>query len=224
VHSELTDRHLPAVLFAGAAGARAADLFVSLGEVSGLMLLNGVLAVLFCALAAALLLVRGPRRGARAGPLATSVALVGTLAMNGVLVQPPAASEPWVLALGNGLVAVGLAFSLYAAASLGRCFGVAPEARGIVTSGAYGLVRHPLYLGEMVAAFGVVVAAASPWSVLVFGLFCACQAGRAVLEERALAEAFPAYAEYRRGTPALLPGFGLLHGNSSRPHCPPESV
>ena len=45
----------------------------------------------------------------------------------------------------------------------------------------------------------------APSTALVYGAFCLCQLARAVLEERSLAATFPAYANYRRRTPALLP-------------------
>ncbi len=54
----------------------------------------------------------------------------------------------------------------------------------------------------------------APWTALLFAAFCACQAARAALEERALAAAFPEYADYRRRTPALLPWPRLAAGRS----------
>jgi protein-S-isoprenylcysteine O-methyltransferase Ste14 len=118
----------------------------------------------------------------------------------------PATSQDWrVLALADLLLAVGLAFAIYAAATLRHCFGLAPEARGLVTAGAYRLVRHPMYLGEFVAYLGVLLPVLGPLTLLIFALFCSFQACRAALEERTLAEAFPEYAAYRRRTPAVLP-------------------
>lgn len=51
-----------------------------------------------------------------------------------------------------GLVLVVVAFL-----SLNRSFGLAPENRGIKTAGAYRFVRHPMYLGYMLAETGVVL-------------------------------------------------------------------
>ena len=214
--SSLTDRWVPALLFAVAAGARGAGLPDVVGRlvattdfgrllVSLLELAGDLLVILFCALVATLFLARRARRGRRAGPLAMGVALAGTLLMNGIVGQPSETGDWRGLALADGLLAVGLAFSIYAAASLGPCFGVAPEARGLVTTGAYRLVRHPLYLGELVAGLGALLPVLAPSTALVYGGFCLCQAARAVLEERALAATFPEYTDYRRKTPALLP-------------------
>jgi protein-S-isoprenylcysteine O-methyltransferase Ste14 len=103
------------------------------------------------------------------------------------------------------MLIVGLAFTIYAAATLRRCFGIAPEARGLVTSGAYRLVRHPLYLGEFVAFLGALLPVFAPLPILIFILFCALQACRARLEEQVLAAAFPEYAGYRLRTPPFFP-------------------
>ena len=64
---------------------------------------------------------------------------------------------------------------------------VLPEARGLVTTGAYRLVRHPLYLGEFVAMFGAMLPLLAPLTVSIFALFSLLQATRMVLEERVLA-------------------------------------
>ena len=246
--SLLADRWLPALLFAAAVGARGpgildllfrppagADLsswLLYLLEVTG-----GMLAVLFCSLVATLFLGRCTTpRGDRAGPRAIAVALVGTFLMSGVVAQPVTSRDWRLLALADGLLAGGLAFSIYSAAGLGLCFGLAAEARGLVTTGAYRLVRHPLYLGELVAGFGLLLPVLAPPTALAYAAFCACQAARAALEERALEAAFPEYADYRRRTPALLPWprsrpgrelgalapAALRHGKTMTPHWPPE--
>jgi hypothetical protein len=88
--------------------------------------------------------------------------------------QPVTAPDRRVLVLADSLLVGGLLFSIYAAASLRRCFGLAPEARELVTSGAYRLVRHPLYLGEFVAATGALLPVLAPLPMLIFGLFCLC--------------------------------------------------
>ena len=214
--SRLTDRWVPALLFAAAAGARGASVPGAAGRLvaaedtaAGLTsvfeLAGDVLAVLFCALVATLYLGRRAPRGRRAGSLAMATALAGTVLMNGILGRPVATADWWIVALADGMLAAGLALSIYAAASLGACFGLAAEARGLVTIGAYRLVRHPLYLGELIAALGALLPVLAPSTALVYGAFCLCQTARAVLEERTLAATYPNYADYRRRTPALLP-------------------
>jgi protein-S-isoprenylcysteine O-methyltransferase Ste14/CheY-like chemotaxis protein len=163
------------------------------------------LALLFCGLTATLFLIRHTTRSGQAGPGRVAVALTGTLILSCIGLQPRTVHDSRVLMAADGLLISGLAWSIYAAASLGRCFGLVAEARGLVTSGAYGIVRHPLYLGEFVAACGLVLPVLTPGTALVFAVFCLCQIARAVMEERVLSGVFNGYLDYRRRTPAVLP-------------------
>jgi Flp pilus assembly pilin Flp len=94
---------------------------------------------------------------------------------------------------------------LYAALALGRCFGVLPEARGLVTHGPYSLVRHPLYLGEFAAVAGLLIASPSARNLAAGVVFTIAQFTRMGLEERALTREFPEYADYAARTPRLVP-------------------
>src|ERR1044072_4722553 len=51
----------------------------------------------------------------------------------------------------------GTILSIIALAHLGRSFSLMAEARRLVTSGPYRIVRHPLYLFEEVASLGVLL-------------------------------------------------------------------
>ena len=94
---------------------------------------------------------------------------------------------------------------LVAALALGRCFGVLPEARGLVTHGPYALVRHPLYLGEFAAMAGLLIASPSPRNLAAGAAFVIAQVTRMILEERALTREFPEYADYAARTPRVVP-------------------
>jgi protein-S-isoprenylcysteine O-methyltransferase Ste14 len=221
------DRVVPALLFGAlgiarcwsapsAAGQGPAEPSFPAGLAHVLDVARTILTSLFCVLVAALFLIRRAPRGSRARPPAMALALAGTFMMNATVAQPLTARDWRFLALAHSLSIAGLGFSICAAVSLRRCFGLAAEARGLVTSGAYRLVRHPLYLAELVAALGALLPVLAPFTLLIFGLFCLCQATRAMLEERALAARFPEYLVYRRRTPAMLPWPRPRHRNRDR--------
>src|SRR2546430_15344382 len=122
----------------------------------------------------------------------------------------PARTTPSAFVLAGDAVAVAACLWLLASVlALGRCFGVLPEARGLVTRGPYRAVRHPVYLGEITACAGLALAAPSLRNGLVLAVFVGAQLVRMGFEERALTHAFPEYAAYAERTPRLVPRPGL---------------
>jgi protein-S-isoprenylcysteine O-methyltransferase Ste14 len=104
------------------------------------------------------------------------------------------------------LIISGTAFAIFAGLVLGRSISILPEARRLVTWGPYALVRHPLYLGEIVAMVGVALQYLSAWSLLLLGLLCVFQLLRMKNEERVLLQVFPEYGAYMARTASLVPG------------------
>jgi protein-S-isoprenylcysteine O-methyltransferase Ste14 len=107
----------------------------------------------------------------------------------------------------DALLLGGMLFSIASVAVLGRCFGVLPDVRGLVTRGPYRLVRHPLYLGELTAALGLAVG--SGRTALAAAAWCVCLAVQLVrtrYEEDGLRAEFPEYVTYAERTPRLIPG------------------
>jgi len=113
----------------------------------------------------------------------------------------PIVSDPVLVGLflaGGVLTAVSYAF-------LGGSFSILVEARELKTGGPYRLVRHPVYLGQILTTTGSVLARFVWWNALIFAAFVAIQIARAFLEERKLLAATPGYAEYRARTWMLVP-------------------
>jgi protein-S-isoprenylcysteine O-methyltransferase Ste14 len=149
-------------------------------------------------------LVREPARQPSRDPVAFAACVVALTAF--VAFRKPSESESTFLVVAGDLVALAFGvWLLVAVFALGRCFGVLPEARGLVTRGPYRFVRHPVYLGEIGACAGLVLAALSVWNVVALSLVVAAQVVRMRLEERALAAEFPEYTSYAARTPRLIP-------------------
>jgi protein-S-isoprenylcysteine O-methyltransferase Ste14 len=101
---------------------------------------------------------------------------------------------------------VGLAIVLTGKLSLGRSFGLMPANRGIVSSGLYRVLRHPIYAGYLLSHVAFLAAHASAWNIIVLATADLGLLVRAVVEERTLA-LDPAYVQYQRHVRwRVLPG------------------
>jgi protein-S-isoprenylcysteine O-methyltransferase Ste14 len=106
----------------------------------------------------------------------------------------------------TGVSAGGLALVIIGKLALGRSFGIVPANRGVVRSGPYALVRHPIYAGYLVTHIAFVVANPRPWNVAVVLVSDLALVARALMEERLLA-GDRAYAAYCRSVEwHLVPG------------------
>ncbi|HEX6539907.1 MAG TPA: isoprenylcysteine carboxylmethyltransferase family protein [Candidatus Dormibacteraeota bacterium] len=174
-----------------------------------LALLPTALYLLFCAIPVGVYLTR-PRPRARDGRLiARAAGLLGTTALLivGILGGPVLYQSPWGLQLAAVcLEIVAFTLGVWGLLTLRRNLSIIPEARGLVTSGPYHFIRHPLYTAEILAAITVVVAHPALWAVVGIIPFIALQLARATFEEGLLRQTFPAYATYIARTPRLVPG------------------
>jgi protein-S-isoprenylcysteine O-methyltransferase Ste14 len=112
--------------------------------------------------------------------------------------------------LGVVLFAAGGALRIWPVFVLGRRFsGLVAIQSGhtLVTSGVYGVIRHPSYLGLLVNSLGWALAFRSGVGVLLTALTIPPLVARIHAEERLLRTQFgDAYDAYRSRTSRLLPG------------------
>jgi len=112
--------------------------------------------------------------------------------------------------LGSIIAVVGAGLILRSRVELGPAWSLAPMAdqrTGLVTTGPYRVVRHPIYLGLTLVAAGQALAFAS-WPALLVVLIGIIPtfAWRALAEEQLLACVFGEdYARYRRQTKMIIP-------------------
>src|SRR5450631_4543277 len=117
-------------------------------------------------------------------------------------------SDPWLAGLGLFLFAVGLGFASWARIHIGRNWGTPMSQKDdpeLVTSGPYGLVRHPIYSGILLAGVGTAVALSWLWliAMVLAGIYFVYSA---TVEERYLTKQFPDnYPMYSRSTKMLVP-------------------
>jgi protein-S-isoprenylcysteine O-methyltransferase Ste14 len=105
----------------------------------------------------------------------------------------------WSLAAGACIALVGI--WLRALAS-----GHVQKNRQVTTSGPYAYTRNPLYLGSIIIATGFALAARNLWvAAMLLVLFLVIYVPVIGGEEAFLRSQFPAYEDYARRVPRLLP-------------------
>jgi protein-S-isoprenylcysteine O-methyltransferase Ste14 len=121
------------------------------------------------------------------------------------------ASMALPLALSGCLLALaGTALVLRSRAELGTAWSFVPKAdqgTGLVTTGPYRLVRHPIYLGLALLAMGEALAFGNwPAFMIVLSGIVPTFVWRARAEEALLSRTFgERYALYRKGTKMIIP-------------------
>jgi protein-S-isoprenylcysteine O-methyltransferase Ste14 len=109
---------------------------------------------------------------------------------------------------GTAILVAGALMLVTAAANLGPSLTPLPEPveRGeLVERGWYRLVRHPIYSGVLLGAFGF-AAATQSWSRFALALAAAAMLdAKARNEERRLAARYPTYEAYASRTKRFIP-------------------
>lgn len=76
----------------------------------------------------------------------------------------------------------------------------------LIMDGIFGYIRHPLYLGRIVANFGIAIFFSSYWGVLLMAFAALGFLIRMRIEEEMLIDEFgDAYRDYQKRTKKLIP-------------------
>jgi len=169
--------------------------------------------------ASALLTNRIKRRDTWSGRILDRVLLLGgyVLLFSG-LPLPMIANQhfmhprAWVQIAGAVMTYIGLPLTIWSRASLGRYWsGVVAlkQDHMLIQSGPYRAIRHPLYSGLILAAFGLAVCVTTWSSLLGAAALLTCFERRAQKEDALLAGEFGAeFEDYRKRTGRLIPRMG----------------
>jgi protein-S-isoprenylcysteine O-methyltransferase Ste14 len=106
------------------------------------------------------------------------------------------------------LQVVGMLVVVWARLTFGmRSFHVGSNATqgGLVTTGPYRYVRHPIYAGVLVILAGVLVGRHDVDTLIPVGCAAAALGVRIVAEERSVVRTYPEYRTYAQRTKRLIP-------------------
>jgi protein-S-isoprenylcysteine O-methyltransferase Ste14 len=144
------------------------------------------------------------------GWVAAQLVLFGIIAFAGVrqLVGQGSASSAAAVLVGLGAITVGGVVATRGVWDLRHSFSVFPRpvAGGpLIESGAYRLIRHPIYSGLVLAAIGWGLVTGSLVVIGASGLLFLVFAGKSRREELWLSAEHPEYGAYQRRTKRLIP-------------------
>ncbi len=169
-------------------------------------LIHHLLLLFFYALLVLLYIIRFSAKSTTRSFITKTIAVVATFLP---FIIPPLSKpsdKPYMLLLSSIVTICGIAIALYSLSTLGRSFSIIPQARKLVQTGPYRFVRHPVYLGELISIFGVVLARPSTLAVAIFCLITALLTYRALQEEKLLTSIFPEYETYSLRRARFIPG------------------
>jgi len=117
-------------------------------------------------------------------------------------------SNPFVISLGFFIFVCGLGLSIWARMYLDKNWGMPmtlKEKPELVTTGPYAYMRHPIYLGMMIAMLGTAIVINVIW-LIPFIFMSVYFVYSLKIEEHTMLEQFPKeYKEYKKHTKALIP-------------------
>lgn len=134
-------------------------------------------------------------------PLTIIVSLVAGFGGGMITLEPGVEVVP--LFITAPLQFAALWFVIYAKVSIGRSFAILPANRGVVTAGAYRLVRHPIYAGYLSSHVIFLMSSFSFYNLAIYSILTFFQVHRLLREEALLAHT-PEYRDYMHTVPYRL--------------------
>lgn len=162
------------------------------------------LVVVFLALHCVLFITRLRPVKKTLGARPRAMALLGSFFFY-LLAIPVSQPSLWQAVVGSLLLCTGTLMAVISLRKLGRSFSMMPEARKLITTGPYGIVRHPMYLSEEIAIAGIVIQNLSPYALALFTVHFWIQVQRMKHEENVLRNTFSEYDEVMGPRPRLIP-------------------
>jgi protein-S-isoprenylcysteine O-methyltransferase Ste14 len=145
-------------------------------------------------------------RAWRWGNIPVPEAHLGFLVAAGVmtrLLPRPVTRGQWVRPVGGAFLLSGLVLAGWAVRSAGAVDLSGP--RTLVTRGAYGRSRHPMYVSWTLIYVGCGLTANTAWPLVLLPALAGTVHREIVGEEQQLSKAFPIeFGEYRRVVPRYL--------------------
>lgn len=184
--SDLLARATIVVLFSLMA-LRFGNDFLVTGRITGLFLL------LSEALVVVLTLVRRPPSLVDRSVRARALTILSVLGPPLLVPGSAAALAPETITVA--ISCAGLAIVIAGKVTLGRSFALLPANRGIVSTGLYQVVRHPIYMGYLVTHVAFLFASPTFWNIAALVIADGALLARAVCEEDTLAKD-PEYRDY----------------------------
>lgn len=162
--------------------------FLQTGRVTGLFLLLSEALVVVLTVA---------RRSAAAIDRSVRARLLTLVSIIGPPMLVPGAGTALAPELTTvSLSIAGLCVVIAGKITLGRSFALLPANRGVVSTGVYGIVRHPIYMGYLVTHVAFLVASPSLFNLAALVVADGALLARAVCEEQTLA-LDPQYRDYQ---------------------------
>ncbi|MBV8131814.1 MAG: isoprenylcysteine carboxylmethyltransferase family protein [Alphaproteobacteria bacterium] len=162
--------------------------------------------IAYLVILAATVVVRMPPLGKARGAEPRVSAWLGSVLITVLVLFPRRELAPAAGCVSTLLVLVGASIAAVVLIQLRGSFSIMAEALQLTTSGAYRLVRHPLYLAEEASGIGAVMQFLSIWTVMLLVAQIVCQIRRMTNEEIVLMEVFPEYSNYKQKTFRIIPG------------------